>query len=303
MAEVNTGTTGQGPGNGAGAPAPAAAPAGSPGAGAQGGQPTGGAPAQGGAAQGGQPSSFAWQSDERFREDKTGEQVWKSYQEAQKQLGEMGQYKQLASQVQQYGGLQNLVNWAMRAYQQQQQPQAPQNASAAQQAAWYESFADLTPQEQAQVLHQQALATVVPYIQQIATQYAQANQEWQTQQQRAFDIYRKVVALKMKNPELDENDLLQRAASIAGGGADDLLNMALSGIQGPTSAKAEATAMFERWKADEEQKRRNQQVGAVPGANRQNFQLPKPLGANATEEKNSILQALLGQGTIAPGQV
>jgi hypothetical protein len=268
-----------------------------------------------------QPSQqpMAWESDSRFK-GKTAEDVWNAYRNAESQIGQMGQYKTFADQVnqyaQQFGGLENLLNaarYGLEQYQRAAQHQQPNQGQQQQPQAWIENWDVMTPQQQATVLQQvvtsQALQQIQPYAQQIADQIRNELRQEYANQARQWDIYQKVLPraleIQQQNPALGMQQILQNMVQLAQSGPDALMDLAINSMTQEQRMKAQAEALAQAKIADFQQQEKNRQLASLtsvrPGPANGRGEPAVPL--NSIERKRNILSTLISEGKINPNQV
>ena len=265
------------------------------------------APAQGTTGQG--TPTFAM--PEKFA-GKSAEDIARSYVELESQHGK---FTDLSKRVEQYGGLDNLSQWAQygsQAYQAaiaaQQQAQQHQPSRAQEpQGPVQDPYADwdlLAPKEQAQRLAQLVAGAATQYINtyggQIAQNYNKQMQDLQSGLNRQWEIFRKANAVWRKNPNVDIDTLLQQAASVASGDIDSLFNIAMGQITGPANVKSMIDAEVQRRLADEKLKQDNQQINVLTNAGRQGFSVDQA-PATGEEATRAIMAKLLQSGEFSPG--
>ena len=256
------------------------------------------------------PSSAPASSGEKLYAGKykTIEDMEKGYIELQSKMGDFKSKEDAWNEVQQYGGLDTLKQWATYGYQnyaQQGQRQSQQTQQPVQQPAQQDYFANwdvMTPQEQANRLAQYNAAVsqqyINQYVNQIAQQYGQRIQQFQDMENRKFDIYRSVLKASRTNPDLDPDALVEQMSKIATGDLNQLMGMATNALVGDKQAEQQAKALFETWKQDYEQKQKNDQMGMISGG-RPTYQVPEAPKTKA-DEQALIVKRLLEQG-LSPG--
>ena len=299
----------QGQGNQPQGGAPAA---GAPASGQPAGQPAGGQPAGGGAPAAAQPT-YPWQQDPRFKE-KGPEDIWNSYRGAEQQLGQYGQYKQFADQVnqlaQQWGGLDNLLALAQFGANAYRERQAQPQGGAQQPSAWdqvVQRWEELTPQQQAGALYQQIQSQVQPYGQQLATELrTQLQQEIQQALggvQRQWDIFQRLLSKKMQNPDLPMEDTLQQMVQLAQSDPQKLMDLAINNLTLEQQIKQKADAIAQARIADYEREQKNKTLQSLTSVrpNTQGGSGPAP--RNSAERRNHVLSTLLEKGMIGSDQI
>lgn len=244
---------------------------------------------------------------------KSVEDVARSYVDLEKKYGELSGLK---NQLDQYGGLDNLKQWAqaapqyLQAYQQAaaalQQAQSRQTAPSQQGPAVdpYENWDLLTPKEQAQRQSQLLAGALTQYVNAYGAQVVSQLQQQQAQQQAAlntqWDIYRTVMDATRKNPNLDANDLMQRMAKVATGDVNSLIQIASQQLTGQADLDAKINAEVQRRLADARLKEQNAQLNTLTNAGRSSFQMPQQVPASHDEATAALVKKLLQDGTVSP---
>lgn len=273
-------------------------------------QPSGG----GGGTPAGQPAaaappSYPWHQDPRFK-DKGPDDVWNTYRSAESQIGQLGQYRQFAEQVQnlaqQYGGLDNLLALAQfgaNAYRERQSPQQAQQ----QQQQWLERWDTMTPQEQAQTMFQQLQSQILPYAQQIAaeirTQLQQENQQALSGVQRQWDIYQRLLTRKIEDPSLPMEGTLQNMIQLAQSDPQKLMDLAIDRMTLERQIQQKADAIAQARIADFEREQKNKQLQALTSVRPHTGANGAPAPRNAAERKNHVLSTLLEKGVLGTDQI
>lgn len=243
---------------------------------------------------------------EKYR-GKSVEDVARMHTELESKLGEYGSYKSVVDRLNQYGGVDNVLQWALHGAQQAQQ-QGSRSAPTASEPAPGDPWADwdlLPAREQAKrmqaVLKQELGATYTQQIAEYAKPYIQQVQQYFDQQNRQWDIYRKVMGEWRKNPGIDPDALLQTMVKLSTGGVEDLISLAARMNTGDLDAEKKAKALFESYKVDEETKQKNAAFAALTNGTPP-VNLP-PAPTTAEDAKALILTSLLRTGSITPGQI
>lgn len=246
---------------------------------------------------------------------KSAEDVARAYVELEGKLGNYKEHEALAEQLKQYGGWDNVRQWAAygaQAYQQAQQahsqaqPQPHHATAQGQQADPFENWDLLTPREQASKLSQlvglAATNYINTYANQVAQGYGKQLQDALTHINRQWDIYRQVMGAWRKDPTVDPDALLQTMVQVATGDVPSLMQIAQKQLLGEGEVDRKAKGLFEQWKADEALRRQNEQVTVMTGAGRSAFSVPAPAGSRG-EATNRILQRVMQDGTITPAHL
>lgn len=256
-----------------------------------------------------QQQTYPWESVEKFK-GKGADDVWKSYTSLESQLGDLGPKAKVADTVNQYGGVDNLLQWAQygaRLYQEaqtrQNQPQQQPQQQPGQAADPYEQWDVLSPREQARLLSQQVEQSTwtkaQQYVNGIAQQYAQAIQADREQMSKQWDIYRQVMNAWRQNPKLDPDQILRNMAQVATGNVSDLINIASRNLTGEEDMEARAQAKFEAWKQAEEQKVKNSGQNVLTALNRPSFSMPDV--PKTKNQENALIAKRLIEAGIPPG--
>lgn len=263
---------------------------------------------------------------------KSTQEIYAELQQAQNRLQELGKYETINSQVEQYGGIDALVNGYNTLYQRyvadnaqrQQQQQAEQPTEQRQQAMSEQTsqqtprydvdFTDwelLTPREQAARLQQSITQQVAPnlqnYVQTMAQQYAEAFKQAQEQQaqamRREWDIYRQVFEAARENPDLDMQRLMTEMVSVATGDSTNLIELAKRNLTAEQDAERRAQQLYEAKLADLEQQRANEAMQVLTGNPNGPLHTSQAESApkNVREENAMIAKKLVEEGILTPG--
>jgi hypothetical protein len=187
----------------------------------------------------------------------------------------------------------------------QAQPNPSQNQ--AQPQAEYADWEYLTPQQQADKISQQVAKTAQAYVQNLAQDYAsqfrQAQEQMVKQQRTEWDIYRRALEVKLKNPNVDTERLLQEMVGMATGDTSNLMDLALKNLTADADAEQRAQQLYEAKLADLEQQRANEAMQVLSGNPNGPLPLAKDENAPKTvrEENAMIAKKLVEDGTLTPG--
>ena len=242
----------------------------------------------------GSEANDQFQMPERFV-GKTPEEIARSYVELEqmngRQMQELEPLIQYNQQLQPYGGIQALVDaysttsqnlqQIQQAYNQllQQQGQQQMNGNNPRQTQqgesgqWDSDWDYLSPREQAarmrEQIRQEILGELNPQLQDM---YGRAQQQINGANEsllRQFEVYRNVMDLKQKYPDVDQTQLLQEAVRLTQAAPQDLMQVALQGIinKDGKQTEREAQRLFEQYKADLELQRKNEELNTVINGN------------------------------------
>jgi len=242
---------------------------------------------------------------------KSVEDVARSYVELESQHGKVSD---LAKQVEQLGGLENVKQWlsyANQSYQHalaaqaqaQNQPQQQQQHVPA--GDYFENWDMLSPKEQAGKLAQLVAGAATQYINQYGNQIASAYQKQISDQltgmNKQWEIYRNVMSQWRKNPNIDPDALLQSMAKVATGDLNSLIDIASKQLTGQSDFDARVTAEVQRRIADQRLKDQNQQVNVLTNAGRSSFQTPAEAPKTHEDATSLIMKKLVESGEFSPG--
>jgi hypothetical protein len=242
--------------------------------------------------------------------------VWDSYQEAQKQISTLGQYRSAAEQwnnfANQFGGSQQLaqlVQLGLQAWNQQQQGGGQQQQQAPAGAGDpFENWEAYTPREQAQRMHQILMGAIGQYgrtyADQLRNELAQGVQAQTGGLQRQWEIFNLVMQKKAEDPTLNVEQVLSTMLSLANSTPQQLMGLAVNNLGMENRIKREAEAQSAARIADFQQQQRNQQLASltkllpVSPAN-----TPPPAFANSADRNQAILRKMIESGVIGPEHV
>ena len=272
-------------------------------------------PEEGKTQQGQQQGQVAQSGDGGFSlpekwKGKSAEDVAKAYVELEKKMGdqatEWGEKSKVLDRLQQYGGPDNLLQWATYGYQQYQgaqskgtQPQHTQQQAQTGQAAdqntleaVLQGWEELQPRDQVTRLAKLLTGYADNLAKQYAQQYTGQNRQWQDTVQRSWDIYRKALGAWRKNPKIDPEALLQQMATVATGDVDQLLGIASNALTGQDDLQAKIDQAVASAKQAWEQEQQNKGFRAVTSGQRGSSIPGAP--KSSAEENALILKALTG---------
>lgn len=226
---------------------------------------------------------------------KSIDDAWKGYSELEKKLGEqgneLGQYKnaygQTARQAQEFEkALQAWDQW----YKSDLQPhwedvqkflktrQGQQVAAQAAQAmgsqvnpqSWSEGWDQLSPQQQAermqQVSVQQIAGALTPAIQNWQKQFVEQQQRVLAEKEAYFNnylsLYRKVMDMRLADPSLDVDSVLDQAVRVLGGQIDPI-ELGKQLATATSSREAYAKQLVDQARKDWETEQQNKELAAV----------------------------------------
>lgn len=234
----------------------------------------------------------------------------KSYQQRMQELEPLIQAQK---QLEPYGGvaaLQDAYAQMYHQYQQmltnqqqrqpQQQPQQQQQAQASN-PRWDEDWDMLTPREQAQRIQEQVSAQTMQQMQQYGNQlYQEAMQKLTGEtgtMRRELDVFRALQDVQRQHPDLDATQLLQRAVDISRSDPQQLLQLATQALanQDGKQSEVQARQLFERWKADEELKRKNEEIESITGQGGQTLLSRFPRGEDRPVDSAGIQREVIQQ--------
>ena len=256
-----------------------------------------------------QTTAPAFTMPEKFA-GKSVEDVARSYTELESQHGKVAD---MAKQIEQYGGLENVKQWlayANQTYQQslaaqqqaQNQPQQQQQQAPA--GDPFENWDMLSPKEQAGKLAQLVAGAATQYINQYGTQIVTAYQRQIADQlgglNKQWEIYRNVMAQWRKNPNIDPDALLQSMAKVATGDLNSLIDIASKQLTGQADFDARVSAEVQRRIADQRLHAENQQVNVLTNAGRSSF-TPTEAPKTHDDATRMILDKLVKSGEFTPG--
>lgn len=275
---------------------------------------TQGAGAQGQPTQTTQPST--WTMPEKFA-GKSAEDIARSYQELEKLHGSKAQqwskYEQLDNQWKPHGGIDAYLTSYGNLYkhwqdtggqnpQTQQQTrqssqQSPQYQDPAQHTGglgdYFKDWDLMTGQQQAMKLFQLNQLAMQQYGQQLATQHAAelkaAQDNFQAQQRREWDIYQKVLKYTQEHPGTDPAQVLEGMTRIAQGDVNTLMEQAYRNQYGWAEMEKQFKDQFEQWKAQYMQQQANQQLNTITD-NEPQGALARRLRGNGDQTANPYLQ-------------
>ena len=271
---------------------------------------------------------------------KNADEAWKGYQELEKRLGtqgnELGNYKtaytDVSGKAQEYDKAVTAwddwfkktigPNWddiekflktkegKQAAAQLTGQPQGNQPVhDAGSPQSWSEGWETMSPQQQAQRIQQAAVT-------QIANALAPSLRQWQTgfteqyqkdmaskeqYYQNYLNLYRRVMDMRMKDPTLDVDAVLDNAVKVLSGGADPIeVGRTLTTMGGDKEAYGKE--MVAKARIDWENEQKNKQMSAVQpqGGNSPAFKMPSAgtgtKGGLATMRESVLKQILEKHG-------
>jgi hypothetical protein len=268
-----------------------------------------------------EPQANEFQLPEEFQ-GKNTQELYNQIMAERDRVSELSQYESVARQLDQYGGLDSLVSGYNTLYQRyandnaqaqtpQQPQQAPQQQAPQPTADAYADWDLLSPQEQAnrlsQNVSQQVAQAAQQYIesaaQNYATQFQQAQEAMQKQQRTEWDIYRRALEVKQKNPNVDTEKLLQEMVGMATGDTSNLMDLALKNLTAETDAETRAQQLYEAKLADLEQERQNEAMQVLSGNPNGPVRISKrEEGPKTAREENALIaKKLVEDGTLSPG--
>jgi hypothetical protein len=250
------------------------------------------------------PAQPAFQLPEKF---KSNEDLLNAYTEAEKKITEYGtKYKDYDdySAIGKPSAIKEALEWARNVKTAMEQgllkPAAEAQATQQQQQQpskhpWEdEAWAYKQPGEQAQAIADYTQSQIKTYVDQLASQYGQQIQSLRQTDGREKAIMLKTLQAVAKNPNLDANDLLAKAAQYAGKSPEDLLDMVMEmELNTPEARDKALEAKVAARVAEEQQKWEKSKFTDILQTQRPKFgRTPQ----NREAENRSILEALSKQG-------
>jgi len=220
----------------------------------------------------------------------TVEQIVAQYQqheeETARRMQELEPAQQVFDELQRYGGYdafkqeyaraynenQQLRQYLQQAGNQQMSPQQPQNGNSQQGEDWTADWDYRTPQQQAQILAQQVMQQMnqqaESYYNRAVQNLQEQQRQFQSQQERMFDIYRNVIDQQRHDPNLDARELLNETVGLQNAPPDKLMGIAarlLADKSGASQAEIDrlANERFEQLKATWEQEQANRELSSI----------------------------------------
>ena len=243
---------------------------------------TSGAPAGAGT---GADASSQWSG--RF---KSADEMFQSYSELEKKLGTQGNelgtyrnaYEQAMGQAQQYqAAVQAWDKWFKDAgldkrwsdvekFLKANQTAAGQQQTQQQVADWTANWDTMSPQQQAQALQQVSVreiaSALAPSLQQWQQQFTENMQKEISSKEAYFNnyltLYRRVMDMRMQNPDLDVDKVLDQAVRVLSGQQDPIeLGRTLATME--TDKETYGKQLLEKARQDWETEQRNKEMTAV----------------------------------------
>ena len=173
----------------------------------------------------------------------------------------------------------------------------------------FEGYELLTPEQQAQVVADQAAARAeAKALELINKRWTEATGRLNDTDQR-FALLSRAMTERLQNPDLDLNKLWDAARQLATGDQNQLFELAVDRVTAPARVQKqiEQAVAAEKAKWEQEQKNRDQAALVGSGAGNSAASFKEVLAARKNEGTDSlrtrILKQMIEKGEITPAQV